>query len=83
MKLNSHTDKDAYSLPTIAETLDCSNGAEWFTSLDIKAGYLQVELDEDIKLCTAFTVGPLGFYECERMPFGITNAPATFQQITQ
>ena len=61
------------------ETLDCVNTAQWFTSLDLKAGYWQVELDEDSKPLTAFMVGPLGFYECEIMPFGLKNAPATFQ----
>ena len=78
-KLNACTIKDAYSLPRIDETLDCLGGAMIFTSLDLKSGYWQVEMEEESKLLTAFTVGPLGFYECERMPFGLTNAPATFQ----
>ena len=38
--------KDAYSLPRIDETLDCLNVAQWFTSLDFKSGYWQVEIDE-------------------------------------
>ena len=63
-KLNSHVVKDAYNLLRITETLDCLNGAQWFTLLDLKAGYWQVELDEDSKPLTAFTVGFLGFYEC-------------------
>ena len=82
-KLNSRTVKDAYSLPRIDETLDCLNGAQWFTSLDLKSGYWQVELDEESKALTAFTVGPLGFYQCEHMPFGLTNAPATFQRLME
>ena len=82
-KLNSQTVKDAYSLPRIDETLDCLNGAQWFTSLDLKSGYWQVELDKDSKALTAFTVGPLGFYQCIRMPFGLTNAPATFQRLME
>ena len=39
-KLNSHTIKDAYSLPQIEESLDCLNGAKIFTSLDLKSGIL-------------------------------------------
>ena len=77
--LNARTIKDAYSLPRIDETLDCLGGAIIFTSLDLKSGYWQVEMDEESKALTAFTVGPLGFYEYERMPFRVTNAPATFQ----
>ena len=82
-RLNARTIKDAYSLPRIEETLDCLNGAKYFTSLDLKSGYWQVEMDEDSKPFTAFSVGPLGFYECERMPFGLTNAPATFQRLME
>ena len=40
-------------------------------------------MEEDSKAFTAFTVGPLGFYECECMPSGLTNAPATFQWLMQ
>ena len=40
-------------------------------------------MDEESNLPTAFTVGPLGFYECDRMPFRLTNAPATFQQLME
>ena len=82
-KLNARTVKDAYALPRIDETLDCLNGAQIFSSLDLKAGYWQVEMDEASKPLTAFTVGPLGFYECVRMPFGLTNAPATFQRLME
>ena len=82
-KLNARTIKDAYSLPRIEDTLDSLNGACIFTSLDLKSGYWQVELDESSIPLTAFTVGPLGFYECVRMPFGLTNAPATFQRLME
>ena len=82
-KLNSRTVKDAYSIPRIEDSLDSLNGSCIFTSIDLKAGYWQVELDEDSIPLTAFTVGPLGFYECVRMPFGLTNALATFQRLME
>ena len=42
-----------------------------------------MELDDESIPLTAFTVGPLGFYECIRMPFGLTNAPSTFQRLME
>ena len=82
-KLNNQTIKDASLLSHIEETLDSLQRSQWFSSLDLKSGYLQVKMDEESKLLTAFTVGPLGFYECNRMPFGLTNAPATFQWLRE
>ena len=82
-KLNAWTIKDAYSIPCIKDALDSLNGACILTSLDLKSGYWQVELDEESIPLTAFTVGPLGFYECIGMPFGLTNAPATFQRLME
>ena len=82
-RLNARTVKDAYSLPRIEDALDSLNGACIFTSLDLKSGYWQVELDEESIPLTAFMVGPLGFYECIRMPFGLTNVPATFQHLME
>ena len=80
-KLNNRTVKDAYSLPRIESILDSLGGAQIFSTLDLKAGYWQVEMAEECKAYTAFTCGPLGFYECDTMPFGTTNAPATFQRL--
>ena len=79
----SETIKGAYSLPWIDETLDSLQGSQWFSSLNLKSGYWQVEMDEESKPLMAFTVGLLGFYECKRMPFGLTNAPATFQRLME
>ena len=63
-KLNARMIKDAQTLPRIEESLDSLCGAVIFTSLDLKSGYWQVELDEDGIPYTVFTIGPLGFYKC-------------------
>ena len=73
------TIKDLYSLPHIEESLDCLNGAQIFTSLDLKTGYWQIELSKEGIHLTAYTVGALGFYEYVHMPFGLASAPTTSQ----
>ena len=82
-KLNAHTIKDWYSLPRIEDTLDSLNGAVWFTAQGLSLGYWQVKIDEASKPLMAFTVGLLGFYETDCMPFGLVNAPATFHRLME
>ena len=80
-RLNNRIIKDAYSLPKIGSILDSLIGAQVFSTLDLKAGYWQVEMAEECKAYTVFTCGPLGFNKCNTMLFGATNAPATFQRL--
>ena len=82
-QLNKRTKKDAYALPRIEEMLDCLAGNKYFSVIDMKSGYHQVEIYEHHKERTAFTVGPLGLYEFNRMPFGLSGAPATYQRLMQ
>ena len=75
--------KDSYPLPQIQEVLESLIGTGHFSCLDLKSGFWQIKMDEVSKQYTTFTVGNLGFLECERMPFGLCNAPATFQWLMQ
>ncbi|GFY08216.1 hypothetical protein TNCV_1356271 [Trichonephila clavipes] len=77
-RLNDVTKKDSYPLPRIDDTLDTLNGNTWFSTLDLKSGYWQVELHPDDKEKIAFTTVQ-GLWQFKVMPFGLCNAPATFE----
>ena len=77
--LNACSKKDSYPLPRIQEALESLVGTGHFSCLDLKSGFWQIRMDEASKQYTAFTVGNLGFFECDRMPFGLCNALATSQ----
>ena len=81
--LNAHTKKNSYPLPRIQEALESLVGAGYFSCLDLKSRFWQIRMDEASKQYTAFTVGNLGFFKCNRMSFGLCNAPATFQWLMQ
>lgn len=81
-KLNLQTVKDAYALPRLDDTFIALSGTKWFSTLDLKSGYYQIEVEENDKPKTAF-VCPLGFWEFNRMPQGVTNAPSTFQRLME
>ncbi|KAL5488507.1 hypothetical protein EMCRGX_G017449 [Ephydatia muelleri] len=77
-KLNAVTRKDAYALPRIDDTLDALAGSKWFSTLDLASGYWQVGMHPDDREKTAFCTAD-GLFEFNVMPFGLCNAPATFQ----
>ena len=80
-RLNSLTVKDSHPLPHICETLESLAGAAHYTTIDMNSGFWQVPMDDESKQYTAFTLGSMGLYECESMPFGLCNAPPTFQRL--
>eukprot|EP00731_Ephydatia_muelleri_P030863 Em0022g377a len=79
-KVNAITRKDAYPLPRVDDTLDTLAGSRLFTTLDLKNGYWQVEVEEADQQKTAFNTSE-GLYQFNMMPFGLCNASATFQRL--
>jgi hypothetical protein len=79
-KLNSVMKKDCFPLPRIDDAQDMLAGAKWFTTLDMKSGYWEVDLHPDNKERTLFSMGQ-GLWQFMVMPFGLCNAPGTFEQI--
>lgn len=61
-QLNQITVKDSFALPRMEEIFDCLHGARYFSTLDMKSGYHQIEVEETHKERTAFTVGSIGFF---------------------
>ena len=78
--LNEVTRKDAYPIPRIDDILEHLQGAKYFCHLDLASGYWQVKVDEESVPKTAFCI-PGGLYEFTVMPFGLCNAPPTFQRL--
>ena len=83
LAVKMHISSRYSSKVTNDKTLDSLQGSQWFSLLNLKSGYWQIEMDVDSKVLTTFTVGPLEFYECNRMPFRHTNTPAAFQQLME
>ncbi|MGG6712841.1 UNVERIFIED_CONTAM: RNA-directed DNA polymerase, partial [Salmonella enterica subsp. enterica serovar Weltevreden] len=78
-KLNDATRKDHFPLPFIDQMLERLSGHEYYCFLDGYSGYFQIQIDPEDQEKTTFTC-PFGTFAYRRMPFGLCNAPATFQR---
>ena len=80
-RLNSMTLDETSQLPSIADTLKELGQAKVFTTLDLKSGYWQIPIHPGSRHLTAFSTPDGSQYEFKVMPFGLKNAPATFQKL--
>ena len=76
--LNAITVHDSFPLPRIKEELQAVKATVWFTSFDLVQGYMQLSMDEVDIHKTAFCNRSSGLYEFTCMPFGLSNAGASF-----
>lgn len=82
-KLNDCTVKDSQPLPRIDDTLDALSGSAWFSTLDCKSGFWQVGLSHKDRNKTSFCIQGGPVWQFTVMPFGLCNAPATFERLME
>ena len=78
--LNLQCEKDTFPLPNVVSNLSALGRANWFTTVDLLQGFLQLELDDESKPLTTFTVGGRQ-WQYKRMPMGLTSSPGSFMRV--
>ena len=80
--LNAITIRDSHPIPRQDDSIDALSSSSFFSVIDLSSGYWQVKLNPLSKEKTAFTTGS-GLYQFTVMPFGLVNAPMTFQRLME
>ena len=81
--LNECTIKDSQPLPRIDDSIEALAGSKWWSCLDMKSGYWQVDIDESDRHKTAFSIPGGEQWQWRRLAFGLCNSPATFTRLMQ
>lgn len=81
-RVNDLSVKDAYPIPRVDDCLDALSGSCWFSCMDLNSGFWQIGLDPADKDKTAFAT-TLGLYQFTVLPFGLANAPSTFERLME
>ena len=80
-RLNALTTKDVYLFPQIEDSLRLLGNQQWFCTMDLASGYWQVAMSPEAKRKAAFVTNE-GLFQFRVIPFGLCNAPATFERLT-
>jgi transposase InsO family protein len=78
--LNAVTQFDTYPLPVFEETVSTLHGSKYFSVIDCYSGFWQIKIADEDKPRTAFST-PSGHYQFQRLPYGLSNSPASFQRL--
>ena len=81
--LNEVTVKDCQPLPRIDDSLDALSGSKWWSCLDMKSGYWQLDIAEQDRHLTAFSIPGGEQWQWKKLAFGLCNAPSTFTRLMQ
>ena len=79
-QVNSQTKKDSFPLPNLSDAVSKFKDNKYFSSLDLLSGYHQISVETNSREITAFSDGQ-NLYQYARMPFGVTNGPASFSRL--
>ena len=79
--LNAVTKYDSDPLPRYEETMSTLSGSKYFSVLDCYSGFWQINMHESHREKTAFSVPSLGHYQFNRLPYRLSNSPASFQRL--